>query len=126
MRPYSLEFRKKIILAYETESVSMRQLAREFRVALSFVHKLIKHYRETGSYAPKQRLQQTPSKLNDEHHAVLRQLVEDNNDATLAELSQLLEQKTGLKVSSSTIDRRLRVMHVTRKKDFSRQRETKR
>lgn len=126
MKPYSLEFRKKIVMAYETESVSMRQLAREFRVALSFVHKLIKQFRETGSYAPKKRSQQTPSKLTAEHHEVLRQLVAETNDATLAELRQGLEERTGLKVSSSTIDRRLRAMNLTRKKDHSSQRTTDR
>ena len=95
MKPYSLEFRKKIILAYEVESVSMRQIARDFRVALSFVHKLVKQYRETGSYAPKPRRTQPPSKLSDEHHAVLRHLVDDHNDATLEELRWMLEERTG-------------------------------
>ena len=64
MQPYSLEFRQKIIDTYAEENTSQRQLAQRFRVASSFVQKILKQYRETGSIEPKQRLEQTPTKLN--------------------------------------------------------------
>jgi len=62
-------------------------------VALSFVEKLLKQYRETGSIAPKVRTQQTPTKLNAEQLTVLEQLVEASNDATLEELRCQLSRK---------------------------------
>lgn len=108
MRPYSLDFRQKIIDIYESESISQRRLAKRFGVALSFIQKLLKQYQETGSIAPKVRTQQTPTKLNDEQLAVLKRLVEENNDATLAELQALLEAETGVRIGCSTVDRMLK------------------
>lgn len=82
MKPYSLDFRKKIIIAYETESLSQRKLAERFNVALRFIQKLLKQYRETGLIAPKVRTKQTPPKLKDEQLAELRRLVEERNNTT--------------------------------------------
>lgn len=90
VRPYFIDLRNKIINVYENEPISQRQLAKRFGVALSFIQKLLKQYRETGSIAPKVRTKQTPTKLNDEQLAVLGSLVEKHNDATLEELKELL------------------------------------
>ena len=116
MKAYSIEFRRKIIKAHEDESVSQRKLANRFGVALSFVQKLLKQYRETDSVAPKTRIQQTPSKLTEAHLAVLRQLVEEQNDATLEELRAQLAAATDVTVSRSTIDRALKKLDLTLKK----------
>jgi len=82
LKPYSLNFRQKIIDVYESEPISQRHLAKRFCVAKSSIEKRLKPYRETGSLAPKKRLQQTPIKLSSEQLAVLRRLVEEKNDAT--------------------------------------------
>jgi len=108
MKPHTIEFRQKIIDVYESEPISQRELAKRFRVAKSFVQKLLKQHRETGSIAPKIRTQQTPSKLNDEQLAVFTQLVKEHHDATLEELRQLLLEETGVSVSRSTVDRLLK------------------
>ena len=117
MKAYSLDLRQKIVDTYAAGNLSQRQLAKQFRVALSFVEKLLKQHRETGNIAPKQRLNQTPTKLNDEQLQVLEHLVEENNDATLAELRDLLEQKTGVRIGRSTVDRMLRKLDLTVKKN---------
>lgn len=44
MKAYSIDLRQKIIEVYENEKISQRQLAKRFRVALSFIIKLIKQY----------------------------------------------------------------------------------
>ena len=119
MKPYSLDLRQKIIDVYETVPISQRQLAKRFGVTLSFIEKLLKQRRETGSIAPKVRMQQTPTKLNEADLAVLRQLVEAHNDATLEELRNLLKQATGIKVGRSTIDRMLKKLNLTLKKKRS-------
>lgn len=117
MKSYSLDLRQKIVDAYAGGDTSQRQLAREFRVALSFIEKLLKQQKETGSIAAKVRMVQTPTKLNLEQLAVLAQLVETNNDATLEELRYQLEQKTGVLVSRSTVDRMLKKQNLTVKKN---------
>ncbi|NJL84906.1 MAG: transposase [Leptolyngbyaceae cyanobacterium SM1_1_3] len=118
MKPYSIAFRQKIIKVYQNEAISQRKLARCFNVALSFIQKLLKQYRETDSVAPKLRTQQTPPILNDEQLAVLGRLVEEQNDATLEELQGLLATETGIDVSRSTIDRSLNKLDLTLKKDI--------
>lgn len=117
MKAYSLDLRQKIVDAYAEGNLSQRQLAKQFRVALSFVEKLLKQHRETGNIAPKKRLNQTPTKLNDEQLKVLEQLVEEHNDATLEELRALLEQKTGVCIGRSTVDRMLSKLDLTVKKN---------
>lgn len=116
MKAYSLDLRQKIVDAYAAGNISQRQLAQRFQVALSFIQKLLKRYRETGSIAPKQRTQQTPTKLNAEQLLVLEQLVEATNDATLDELRYQLEQKTGVLIGRSTLDRMLTKLNLTVKK----------
>lgn len=116
MKAYSLDLRQKIVDTYAEGNVSQRQLAKQFRVALSFIEKLLKQYRETGRIAPKKRTEQTPTKLNAEQMMVLEQLVEQTNDATLDELRYQLEQKTGVLVGRSTIDRMLTKLNLTVKK----------
>ena len=90
MRAYSIDLREKIIKLSEEGKISQRKLAKQFDVALSFIEKLIKQYRETGNFEPKKRTVQTPTKLNHEQLEVLEKLAEQNNDATLEELSQML------------------------------------
>ncbi len=59
MKAYSIDLRAKIIKLYEEGKISQRKLAEQFDVALSFIEKLIKQYRETGSVA--QRREQCPN-----------------------------------------------------------------
>ena len=116
MKAYSLDFRQKIIDTYFEGGISQRQLAKRFRVALSFVEKLLKQNRETGSIAPKVRTQQTPKKLNEQQLGVLQQIVEESSDATLDEIRSLLQQKTGVGIGRSTVDRMLRHLNISVKK----------
>lgn len=119
MQPYSLEFRQRIIDIYAEGNTSQRQLAQRFRVALSFVQKILKQYRETGSIEPKQRLEQTPTKLDSAQLDILKTLVATNNDATLAELCDLLLEETNIRVGVSTMFRMLEKQDLTLKKNTS-------
>ncbi len=120
MKPYSVDLRQKIIDTYKTGEISQRELAKRFKVALSFVQKILKQYRETGNVAPKVRIEQTPPKLNEQQLKVLEEIVEENNDATLAEIRILLEQKTGVLIGRSTVDRMLNKMDIRIKKNIAR------
>ena len=55
MQAYSLDLRRKIVDAYAVGDISQRQLAKNFGVTLSFVQKLLKQQRESGTIAPKVR-----------------------------------------------------------------------
>ncbi|NEP17990.1 MAG: IS630 family transposase [Leptolyngbya sp. SIO4C1] len=116
MKPYLPDLRQKIVDAYDRGDISQRQLAQQFSVAKSFVQKLLKQRRETGSIAPKLRAQQTPPKLNAEHRAVLAELVKSQNDATLEELRARLHARTGIMVSVATVHNTLKRMRLSVKK----------
>jgi transposase len=117
MRPYSLDLRQKIFDTYQAGGISQRKLAKNYRVTLSFVQDLLKHHRVHGTLAPKVRTEQTPTKLNAEQLEVLRQLVEEQPDATLAELRERLHHQTGVLIGVATVDRMLRLkLNLTLKK----------
>lgn len=115
MKAYSLDFRQKILDTYLQGGISQRQLAKRFCVSLSFVEKLLKQYKETQSIAPKLRTKQTSTKLNLEQLNILQEIVEAKNDATLSEIRLIIEEKTGITIGISTVDRMLRKMKISRK-----------
>lgn len=120
MKAYSLDLRQKILDTYLQGGISQRLLAKRFCVTLSFIEKLLKQYRETGSIAPKVRTQQTPPKLNTQQLNVLKEIVEANNDATLKEIRLILAEKTGITIGISTVDRILQKMEISFKKNIAR------
>lgn len=124
MKAYSLDLRQKIVDAYAEGNVSQRQMAKQFRVALSFIEKLLKQHRETGNIAPLVRTAQTPTKLNSQQLTVFEQIVAEKLDATLAELRAELEQKTGVLIGRSTVDRMLKKLNLTVKKNAPCHRKT--
>ena len=109
MKAYSLDLREKIIEAYSNGKGSQRKLSETFGVTRSFIQKLFKRYRENGSIAAKVRTQQTPTKLSVPELEVLRELVEAQPDATLAELCEQLYERTGTRISVATMDRMVRL-----------------
>ncbi|NEO37608.1 MAG: transposase [Moorea sp. SIOASIH] len=123
MKAYSVDLRQKIIDAYNQGNISQRKLAQQFNVALSFVQKLLKQYRETGNIAPKVRTKQTPIKLTPDQLAILRDLVIKNNDATLDELRIWLAEETGVLIGRSTVDRMVKRLNLTRKRNHRRHKQ---
>jgi transposase len=116
MKAYSVDFRQKILDAYYSVPISQSQLAERFSVARSFVQKLIKQYRLTGNITPKHG-GGSQLKLSPEQLALLAELIEDNNDATLEELCQMLASKTGVVVSIATMGRMTKRLKLTVKKN---------
>jgi len=120
MKAYSLDLRQKIFDTYLESGISQRQLAKRFCVSLSFVEKLLKQYRETQSIAPKLRTEQTPTKLNSEQLNILQEIVEAKNDATWKEIRLMIQERTGITIGISTVDRMLQKMEISLKKNIAR------
>ena len=123
MKPYSIDFRQKIIDVYESEKTSIRKLAERFRVAKSFIQKLLKQYQETGDISPLPSGGSPPTKLNSDQLVILVEIMEVHNDATLEELCDLLYEKTKIKVSRSTMGRITQKLDYTFKKKLCMQRK---
>jgi len=116
MRPHSADLRQRIVTLYEQGEGSIRQLAQRFQVSPDSVRLLVKQYRATGSIEPKPNHGGPQPTLQAAHHEVLRELVEADNDATLVQLAERLDEQTGVRVSGSTISRTLSKLDITRKK----------
>ena len=118
MKAYSLDLRQRIINAHNNRENSLRQLAERFQVSLHFVQKLIRRYHNEGTLEPKPHGGGSVPKLAN-HLSVVQQLVEEDNDATLAELCERIEQRIRVRVSQSTLYRVLQQLNLTRKKKHS-------
>jgi len=116
MKPYSTDLRLKIIEAKHKTNESIGQLAERFGVSYSFVSRLLKRYEATASVEPNPHGGGKPPLLNSRQIEILNQLVEEDKDATLQQLSVRLTEKTGIKVSIPTICRLLQKLELTRKK----------
>ena len=119
MKAYSIDFRQKILDTYHAEPISQKAIAKRFSVALSFVQKLLKQYRETKNITPRTDRCGVKGKLNAEQLLILAELIEANNDATLEELRYLLYGRIGFSVSRSTIGRMIKLLDITFKKKRS-------
>ena len=116
MKPYSIDIRTKIIEARNNANESIRQLAERFRVSYSFVNRLLRRYESTNSVEPLPHGGGKQPLIDAEQLNIVKRFVEEDNDATLQELSDRLQQKTGIKVSIPTMCRLVQKLNLTRKK----------
>ena len=119
MKPLSLDLRQKIVDVYTDEDISQRQLAKRFRVSLSTVQRLLKRLYNGEGIEPKGHGGGYPPLLNPEQLERVKELIEANNDATLAELRELVFEQEGVRVSRSTMGRITQTLELTRKKNTS-------
>jgi len=117
MKPYSLDLRQKIVGAYETGKMSIRQVADLFRVSKTTVQDLVKRKRETGQLAPSQPKGGKSSQLLG-REAQLEEMVKAHPDYTLAEYCEEWESISGIMVSESTMCRYLKQQQLTLKKNI--------
>ena len=117
MKAYSIDFRLKNLDTYHAEPISQKALAKRFSVALNFVLKLLKQYRETKNITLRTDRCGVKGKLNAEQLLILGELIEGNNDATLEELRYLLYDKIVFSVSRATIGRMIKLLDITVKKN---------
>src|SRR5258705_12638191 len=116
MTPYSQDLRKRILETVQRGDGSLRQIASRFLVSVSFVTRLLRLHRGTGSLEPKPHGGGNPAVLGPEDLERLRELIRQQPDATLEELRQRL----GASCSTMTISRALRRLGLPRKKKVPR------
>lgn len=114
--PYSIDLRQRIINIYQTRESSQREIAERFKVSLSFVKRLICRYQQTGSVKPKSHGGGEIAIIQQSALEQIKQLVDEQPDALLRELCERWEKKKGIKVSISTMYRRLQKLQLTTKK----------
>ena len=115
MKPYSIDFREKIVNAYEHGDTSIRKLATRFDVSKGLVQKLLKQKQMVGQIAPRKQGGSMKSTLH-ASQTQLAEMVEKYPDITLAEYCEYWEETHQQRVSTSMMCRALQKQNLTRKK----------
>ena len=102
MKAYSLDLRDKILRACTQQVGSQRAIARLFGVSPSFVEKLLRRHRTTGDLAPRPHAGGRRASCDAAARVFVRQAVQAQPDATLAELCERLYTHRGIRVSVPT------------------------
>jgi len=122
MKAYSTDLRQKIVEAYEGRVGTQGEVAEIFGVSQSFVEKLLNRYRATGGIAPLPHGGGGKPFLDEEALGLLRRLVEEQPDATLSELCEMVYERGGKRVRMTTMWKALKRLDLRRKKVTSRHR----
>lgn len=113
---YSGDLRRRVIAGWEAHDGSQRQLAQRFKVSLSFVRNLLRHYRQNGEIEAKQRGGHQKPTIQNEHLILIRSWVEEKNDLLLSELCDRFAESTGVRVSIPTMHRAVEKLGLRCKK----------
>ena len=113
MKSYSIDLRTRILEDCDA-GMATRVVATKYRVSESWVRRLKQRRRESGEIGPRRAGTKKPPKWL-AYQDQLRQLVEEQPDATLEELRTRL----GKDVSVQTLSRALRALQLTFKKKYS-------
>jgi transposase len=116
MDAYSLDLQERVAAACDGGDLSQPEVAEAFGVSLSFVTKLLRRRRQTGSVAAKPHTGGYAPRLNQKDQSKLRGLVGKQPDATLEEYCQALARQGSANFSASTMCRVLTALGLPRKK----------
>jgi transposase len=112
MRPYSMDLRERVAAAVDEGEGPQREIARLFRVSVSFVSRLLQRRRQNDTLTPKQHGGGPTPVLSPDDQRRLEDLIQEHNDSTLDQL----RQQGGFDCSLTTIWRALRRCGLTSKK----------
>jgi transposase len=116
MKAYSPDLCIKIAQACDEGTASRRQLARQFRVSVAFIQKMLRRRRLTGTPAAPAHTGGRHGLLDAEALALVARLIREQNDLTLAELCERVAAARGVHVSVPTMYRAVRRLRLPYKK----------
>ncbi len=112
MKAYSMDLRERVVAACDAREGTQEQVAARFAVSPSWVRKLLRRRRATGSIEPRPHGGGHAPAFDPAAEARLRQAVRDDSDATLEELGRA----AGVACSASAVFRTLDRLGITRKR----------
>lgn len=116
MQAYSDDLRERVVAAYATGQLTISQVASRFAVSVSFVDKLLKRQRTSGSVAALPHRGGPAPRLQEADRQRLLACVTAQPDATLAELRQQLVAAGSPAVGQTVLWQTLRQLDLRRKK----------
>ena len=116
MRAYSDDLRERVAAAYATGQFTIDQVASRFAVSTSFVEKLLRRQRTSGSVAALAHRGGPVPRLQEADRQRLAACVAAQPDATLAELGQQLVAAGCPAVGQTVLWQTLQALNLRRKK----------
>jgi transposase len=110
-KPYSYDFRKKVIQAVELDGLKKSEACQLFNISRNTLNLWFQRRAETGDIHPKKR-QSSPKNQKITNWENFRAFANANSDKTQAEMAELWEGE----LSARTISRALSKINFTRKK----------
>ena len=122
MKAYSVDLRTRIVEAVDRQVGSQGEVAALFGVSRTWVKKLLRQRRETGSVAPKPHGGgHTPKVMAKKEEAIRSYILDVKNDASLAEVQTYVVRRWKVGISQATVSRLLARLGLPRKKNLQRQ-----
>jgi transposase len=112
MKAYSIDLRERVVAACDAGDATREQIAARFSVSVTWIRKLVRQRRQTGSIATKSRGGGRGRAFDAEADRRLRDAVRADDDATLRELADA----AGVACCASAVHRALKRLGITRKK----------
>ena len=116
MQAYSADLRERVVAAYATGQCTISQVASRFAVSGSFVDKLLRRQRTSGSVGALPRRGGPAPRLQEVDRQRLAACVSAQPDATLAELRQQLLAAGSPAVGQTLLWQTLQQLDLRRKK----------
>ena len=116
-RPYSLDLRRKAILAYEKEESTQPEIAHQFGIGLRTLKEWLFIKKETGDVQPKEHIHrgQLPI-IDDKGLDFIKQLVKNKPDILVTDIRELYAKKFKIEVAQSMVSRAFKRLNLRRKK----------
>ena len=115
-KPLPVEFRRKVVDAYNAGDGTMKELAQRFCISFKSVVRWIDFDRFTDDLSPKPHGGGHLQKIPDESLPLLKALVAEKPDRTLVELAEIWSTRFQCQVRKSTIGNALQRAKLPRKK----------
>src|SRR5689334_13485432 len=123
MKAYSLDLRTRVVEAVDRQVGTQQEVATLLGVSCTFIKKLLRQRRETGSLAPKPHSGGQKAKVSEKQREQVRAyILRVRNDATVSEVHAYVERALQVAVSRATVGRVLQALGLPRKKNTRGQR----
>ena len=112
----SKDIRRRVVESYLAGEGSYEEIAARFRVGRASVSRWLRLYRETNNFNPRPRGGGAPPRIDQAGFELLRELVAEQPDVTLAELTTKYAERRGAQVGVAIMCRALKKLGLRRKK----------
>lgn len=114
-RPFSKDLRDRVVEAYNNGVGTIPEVAKLFNLGKSTVEKYLSIFRSTGDLTPGKSTGRPPI-LNEKNLSIIKKIVLSAPDQRLIDYCSIFEEKTGMKISKSTLWDACQLLDLRRKK----------